>query len=289
MRQGTHRIVPVKRCLIEDERASRIIQTIVELLPAFKLRVYNEYTGRGFLRHVLIRTGWHTGEILVVLVAVQPGVLPAQARLCGGRCWQRHPEITSLVLNQSTTVTTSMVPGPAGRSVLFGPGYHGGRALWQDGSASRRNPFIRSMPEQAERPLRKRAIGAAPDLPRRRKRCWMPTAASGTIGLCASDHIRAAHWCGAESRSRCGMRRGKRASATVFANAEVLSAQDAGRFMTAPGRSSSRRRMWSFMDPPRGWQRRCTFLRSRLARWPPSGWFMFPATPNTLARDVAVL
>ena len=36
---GTHRIVPVKRCLIEDERASRIIQTMVELLPAFKLGI----------------------------------------------------------------------------------------------------------------------------------------------------------------------------------------------------------------------------------------------------------
>ena len=54
---GTHRVVPVRHCLIEDRRADRIIQTIVAMLPAYKLRIYNEYTHRGFLRHILIRTG----------------------------------------------------------------------------------------------------------------------------------------------------------------------------------------------------------------------------------------
>ncbi|MBD9281074.1 MAG: hypothetical protein EGS70_11955, partial [Clostridiales bacterium] len=41
---GTHRVVPVRHCLIEDRRADRIIQTIVAMLPAYKLRIYNEYT-----------------------------------------------------------------------------------------------------------------------------------------------------------------------------------------------------------------------------------------------------
>ena len=39
--QGTHRVVPVKHCLIEDVRADRIIQTVVSLLKPFRLRVYN--------------------------------------------------------------------------------------------------------------------------------------------------------------------------------------------------------------------------------------------------------
>ena len=72
---GTHRVVPVKRCLIEDQRAGRIIQTIVGMLPKFKLRVYNEYTHRGFLRHVLIRTGHVTGQIMVVLVATSTNMI----------------------------------------------------------------------------------------------------------------------------------------------------------------------------------------------------------------------
>lgn len=78
---GTHRVVPVRHCLIEDRRADRIIQTIVAMLPAYKLRIYNEYTHRGFLRHILIRTGHVTGQIMVVLVATSLE-FPGKRRLC---------------------------------------------------------------------------------------------------------------------------------------------------------------------------------------------------------------
>ena len=78
---GTHRVVPVRHCLIEDRRADRIIQTIVAMLPAYKLRIYNEYTHRGFLRHILIRTGHVTGQIMVVLVATSLE-FPGKRHLC---------------------------------------------------------------------------------------------------------------------------------------------------------------------------------------------------------------
>ena len=67
--RGTHHVGPVKGCMIEDPRADAIIQTIVGMLPRYKLRIYNENTHRGFLRHVLVRTGSVTGQIMVVLVA----------------------------------------------------------------------------------------------------------------------------------------------------------------------------------------------------------------------------
>ena len=53
--RGTHRVVPVQGCLIEDPRADRIIRTIVDMIPRYKLRIYNENTHRGFLRHVMVR------------------------------------------------------------------------------------------------------------------------------------------------------------------------------------------------------------------------------------------
>ena len=65
---GTHHLVPVKHCLLEDSRADAIIRDIVALLPKYKLRIYNEYTHRGFLRHILVRTGQVSGQIVVVLV-----------------------------------------------------------------------------------------------------------------------------------------------------------------------------------------------------------------------------
>ena len=101
---GTHRVVPVKGCLIEDPRADRIIQTIVGMIPHYKLRIYNENTHRGFLRHVLVRTGHITGQIMVVLVTTA-------SEFPGGKAFvqeliQHHPEITTVVL-----IST----GPSGR------------------------------------------------------------------------------------------------------------------------------------------------------------------------------
>lgn len=55
--QKSHRIVPVNSCLIENAKADEIIVSIRGLLKSFHIRPYNEDTGYGLLRHVLIRTG----------------------------------------------------------------------------------------------------------------------------------------------------------------------------------------------------------------------------------------
>ena len=65
---SSHRIVNVDSCRIEDEKADEIIVTIRKMLPNFKLTAYNEDSGRGFLRHVLVKRGFSTNEIMVVLV-----------------------------------------------------------------------------------------------------------------------------------------------------------------------------------------------------------------------------
>ena len=75
---ASHRIVPVSDCLIENTVADEIIVTIRSLLKSFKIRPYDEDTGRGTLRHVLVRRGWRSGEILVVLVTAHgmpPGTI----------------------------------------------------------------------------------------------------------------------------------------------------------------------------------------------------------------------
>ena len=66
--EGTHRVIAVEECLIEDKKSQEIIRTIRELLPSFKIKTYNEDTGYGLLRHVLIRRGFETGEIMVCLL-----------------------------------------------------------------------------------------------------------------------------------------------------------------------------------------------------------------------------
>ena len=48
------------------------MNTVTSLMKSFKMRPYNEDTGYGFLRHILVRTGYHTGQIMVVLVTASP-------------------------------------------------------------------------------------------------------------------------------------------------------------------------------------------------------------------------
>ena len=106
--EGTHRVIAVEECLIEDKKSQEIIRTIRELLPSFKIKTYNEDTGYGLLRHVLIRRGFETGEIMVVLVLGSP-ILPSKNNFVKA-LRKVHPEITTVVLNVNNK-QTSMVLG----------------------------------------------------------------------------------------------------------------------------------------------------------------------------------
>lgn len=115
---GTHWVVPVDSCLTEDEKADEIIVSVRKLLKAFKLRPYDEDTGQGFLRHVLVKRGFQTGEIMVVLVTGTP-VFTAKKHFTE-ELLKLHPEITTVVQNVNDT-RTSMVLGRREKA-LYGPG-----------------------------------------------------------------------------------------------------------------------------------------------------------------------
>ena len=115
---STHRIVPVDHCLIEDPKADEIICSIRRLMKSFKLLPYDEVTQKGFLRHVLIKRGFATNQIMVVLVAATP-VFPAKKRFTEALL-KLHPEITTILMNLNDRYT-SMVLGEQ-EKVLYGSG-----------------------------------------------------------------------------------------------------------------------------------------------------------------------
>lgn len=115
---GTHRVVPVRDCLIEDRKAGEIVNTVIRLAESFHLQPYDEDRRTGFLRHVLVRRGVSTGEILLILVAASR-VFPGKTHFIKA-LREAHPEITSAVLNVNARDTTVVV-GPE-MIPLFGPG-----------------------------------------------------------------------------------------------------------------------------------------------------------------------
>ena len=115
----SHRVVPVENCLIEDKKSQEIIQTIKGLLKSFKIKTYDEDTGYGLLRHVLVRRGFKSGEIMVVLVLGSP-ILPSKNNFVKA-LRKEHPEITTVVVNVNDK-RTSMVLGDR-EQVIYGPGF----------------------------------------------------------------------------------------------------------------------------------------------------------------------
>lgn len=116
---STHNIVAVDSCMTEDKTADSIILDVRKLIADFKLTTYNEVTGRGFLRHVLVKRGFSTNEIMVVLVTGTP-VFPAKNNFVKALL-KKHPEITTIIQNVNDKFT-SMLLGP-NEKALYGPGY----------------------------------------------------------------------------------------------------------------------------------------------------------------------
>lgn len=115
----THKVIPVENCLIEDKKSQEIIRTIRGMLKSFKIKTYDEDTGYGLLRHVLVRRGFKTGEIMVILVLGSP-ILPSKNNFIKA-LRKEHPEITTVVINVNDK-KTSMVLGDWEKPIC-GSGY----------------------------------------------------------------------------------------------------------------------------------------------------------------------
>ena len=273
--QGTHRVVPVKHCLIEDVRADRIIQTVVSLLKPFRLRVYNEYTHRGFLRHVVVRTSPTTGQIMVTLVATSlefPGRKAFVAALL-----EKHPEITTIVLNLNQR-ETSMVLGTK-ETVLYGDGFIEDELCGKRFRISSRS-FYQVNARQTER-LYRTAIGLAGLTGG--ETLLDAYCGTGTIGLCAADGLK--RLIGVELNGEAVKDARENARRNGVTNASFY-CDDAGRFMVKMAREG-RVPDVVIMDPPRAGSDE-PFLRSLLTLMPPRIVYV-SCNPETLARDAAFL
>ena len=115
----SHRIVDIKECALEDKKCREIIETVKKLLKSFKIQIYDEDRDLGLMRHILVRRGFATGEIMVVLVSSSQ-ILPSKNNFVKA-LMKEHSEITTIVLNVNDK-STSMVLGER-NIVLYGPGF----------------------------------------------------------------------------------------------------------------------------------------------------------------------
>lgn len=116
---GTHHIVGIDSCQTEDIIADKIIVAVRKLLPSFKLTTYNEDAGKGFLRHILVKRGFSTNQIMLVLVTGTP-VFPSKNNFVKA-ILKQFPAITTIVQNINP-YRTNLVLGD-NQKILYGKGY----------------------------------------------------------------------------------------------------------------------------------------------------------------------
>ncbi len=273
--ERSHQVVPVDSCQIEDEKADAIIVTIRELLQSFRMKVYDEDNGFGLFRHILIRVGKTSGQIMVVLVMASP-IFPSKNNFIKA-LRQKHPEITTIVQNINDQ-DTSMVLGER-EKVLYGKGYITDTLCDKTFRISSRS-FYQINPVQTEK-LYQKAIHLAGLTGK--ERIVDAYCGIGTIGLIAADRVKEV--IGIELNEDAIRDAIRNAHANKITNAQFY-CEDAGKFMEEMADSGETADV-VFMDPPRsGSDER--FLSS-VVKLSPKQIIYISCNPETMARDLAYL
>ena len=111
----THSIIANTDCALGVEENEPILQKVLAYMQNEKVSAYDETTGQGLVRHILIRKGFTSGEIMVCLV-INGKSLPKEDRLVS--TLREIPGMTSIWLNYNTK-NTNVIMGTEGR-VLWG-------------------------------------------------------------------------------------------------------------------------------------------------------------------------
>ena len=115
----SHRIIPCPDCKLQPTILNEIANALCGLFGQYGLPPYDEETGQGLLRHIFLRQGKHSGQIMVCLVCTR-GRLPHSEEITRALL-EKFPEITTILLNVNPQ-KTNVILGQETKT-LYGPGY----------------------------------------------------------------------------------------------------------------------------------------------------------------------
>ena len=272
---ATRRVVQTDCCLLEDEYADKIVQTVKDLCIDFRIKAYDLNTGKGFFRHVMVRRAANTGETMVVLVTAK-GEFPKKEAFVSALL-KKHPDINTVVWNINPTETPLFLGAKS--EILFGDGYITDRLLGNDFRISPKS-FYQVNTKQTE-VLYSKAIEFAGLSGK--ERVIDAYCGIGTIGLSVARNAREV--LGVELNADAVADAMQNARINNVKNAKFINA-DAGEFMADLARKGESADV-VITDPPRaGCSKK--FLESLLALSPKTIVYV-SCNPETLSRDLFTL
>ncbi len=115
----THRIVPCPDCKLQPGVLNEIGNALCAFFAQQGIRPYDEQSGKGLVRHIFLRRGAHSGQIMVCLVCTR-AKLPHAEQLCTA-LREQFPAISTILLNVNAKNTNVILGGE--NHILYGPGY----------------------------------------------------------------------------------------------------------------------------------------------------------------------
>jgi len=101
--ERTHRVIPVADCMLQPEVFRNIVDTVLEYINSHRISVYSESTHTGIMRHIYIRQGAYSGEIMLCLV-VRKDISRQLAVMCR-IISEKFPAVKSIVMNVNSEKT----------------------------------------------------------------------------------------------------------------------------------------------------------------------------------------
>lgn len=115
----THEVIPMQKCLIQNTQSEEISKFILQFIKDNNISIYNENTGKGLFRHIVIKIGIKTNEIMCILV-INGNQIPKENELVSNLV-QRYQNIKTIVKNINTK-NTNVILGKENINI-YGNGY----------------------------------------------------------------------------------------------------------------------------------------------------------------------
>ena len=281
---GTHRIVSIPDCPVEHEAGRKVIAAVRRIMLRYGMEAYDEDAGTGFVRHVVVRVGHETGEVLATIVT--NGVdFPGSKNFCR-ELVKACPQVTTIVQNINTRQTNAILGNE--ERVLYGPGFIldtlcglsfriSSHSFYQV-NATQTEVLYRAAIDMAREGLAGRDANG--------ERTLMDAyCGTGTIGLVAASLIPGVRVLGVDNVESAIRDARLNARHNGIENAE-FAADDAGTYLNRMAAESARLDVL-MMDPPRAGSSE-EFLQAALTLRPECIVYI-SCNPETQARDVRIL
>ncbi len=102
-RRGSHKLVPINDYYLNDPKIDAAVGIVRDVLNDFHITAYDEITRQGLLRYILVRRGYHTGQMMIAIISTKKK-LP-QERSIIAAITAKIPDLTSLILNYNPKQT----------------------------------------------------------------------------------------------------------------------------------------------------------------------------------------